>query len=117
MERKPYLAEAIPHTSYHEIAQAVTNQPGAIGYVGMTLAAHNGVKTLTINGVVPNASTVADQLYPYARQMRFYTDKKMSPAARGFITFVRSASGQTLLEDLGFVRRAGLRLPSDFDTP
>lgn len=117
MDRQPYLAEAAQHTSYHEIARAVTGEAGAIGYVGMTLAAHNGVKTLTINGVAPNAPNVADQLYPYARQMRFYTDKKMSPATMAFIAYVRSVPGQTLLEELGFVRRAGLRLPMFFDTP
>jgi phosphate transport system substrate-binding protein len=116
MERKPYLAEAAPHTSYHDLARAVTAQPGAIGYVGMTLAAHNGVKALTINGVAPTAANVADQLYPYARQMRFYTDKKLSPATKEFIAYVRSVPGQLLLEDLGFVRRGGLRLPTNSDT-
>ena len=117
MERQPYLADAVRHTSYHEIARAVTGNAGAIGYVGMTLAAHTEVKTLTINGVVPSAPNVADQLYPYARQMRFYTDKKMSPATKAFIAYVRSVPGQTLMEELGFVRRAGLRLPSFTDTP
>lgn len=117
MDRQPYLADATRHTSYHEIARAVTADAGAIGYVGMTLAAHNGVKALTINGVAPTAPNVADQLYPYARQMRLYTDKKLNSATKEFIAYVRSVPGQTLLEELGFVRRAGLRLPSFIDTP
>lgn len=116
MDRLPYTADARPHTSYLDLAQAVKAEPGAVGYVGMTLAAHDGVKALTINGVAPNALNVAEQWYPYARQMRFYTDKNMSAATKDFIAYVRSVPGQRLLEELGFVRRAGLRLPSSYET-
>lgn len=118
MERKPYAASARTFTSYHAIAAAVKADPYAVGYVGMTLAAHDGVRAVTINRVAPTATSVAKQEYPYARQLRFYTDKKsLSPAAKAFISFVRSVPGQQVLEELGFVRRAGLKLPTSGDTP
>lgn len=117
MERRPYAASAQRLTSYRDIAQAVRSDPHAIGYVGMTLAAHDGVKAVSINGVRPDAPSVANNVYPYSRQLRFYTDKNVAPEAKAFINFVRSTPGQTLLEQLGFVRRAGMKLPRYDDIP
>jgi phosphate transport system substrate-binding protein len=117
MERRPYAPAVQPLTSYHAIATAVKADPAAIGYVGMTLAAHDGVRAVNINGVSPTPQTVADHRYPYSRQLRFYTDKKTTPAARAFIRFVRSDPGQAILEDLGFVRRSGMKLPLMQDIP
>lgn len=110
MERRPYATAAQPLTSYHAIANAVKADPAAVGYVGMTLAAHDGVRAVSINDVSPSAQTVADNRYPYSRQLRFYTDKKTTPAAQAFIRYVRSNPGQAILEDMGFVRRSGMKL-------
>ena len=110
MERRPYATTAQPLTNYHAIANAVKADPAAIGYVGMTLAAHDGVRAVSINDVSPSAQTVADNRYPYSRQLRFYTDKKTTPTAQAFIRYVRSNPGQAILEDLGFVRRSGMKL-------
>lgn len=111
MEKKPYVASAQTFTNYAGMAKAVRENPNAIAYMGMTLAAHSGVRALTINGVEPTAQNVADQLYPYARQLRFYTDRKHeTKATKQFIKFVRSASGQSILEALGFARRSQLKL-------
>lgn len=118
MERKPYVASARMFTGYHAMARAMLEDRNAIGYVGMTLAAHNGVRAVTINGVEATAQNVADQLYPYARQLRLYTDHKhVTPETKAFITFVRSTTGQTILHDLGFARRSQLRLTTRDDVP
>lgn len=111
MERQPYTDKAKTFTSYQAMAEAIRNDPGAIGYVGMTLAAREGVRALAINGVEPSADTVTEQLYPYARQLRLYVNKaRYSDGAAAFIGFVRSAKkGQSILEKLGYVRRAHLK--------
>ena len=118
MDRQPYAATARPFTNYAGIAHAVREDRGAIGYMGMTLAGHSGVRALVINGVEPTAQNVADQLYPYARQLRLYTNRRHeSPAAKEFLTFSRSQPGQNILEQLGYVRRSQLKLPTRDSVP
>ncbi len=118
MERKPYVQSARMFTSYHTMSQTVMEDRHAVGYVGMTLAAHDGVRALTINGVEPQASNVAAQLYPYARQLRLYTDHARENAGtKAFVSYVRSKRGQQIMEDLGFVRRTQIRLLERSDLP
>lgn len=118
MERQPYVATAQALTNYAAIARAVREDRQAIGYLGMNTATHTGARVLAINGVAPTAQDIADQLYPYARQLRFYTDRKQeTQAAKSFITFVRSVTGQNILEELGYTRRSQLKLPTHDDLP
>lgn len=106
LDRKPYRQDAIPHPTYAEIAQAVAADPNAIGYISMSLAERMPVRPVSINGVPPTQIAVADDLYPYARMLRFFTVRgRESKAALSFIRFVRSNEGQNVLEQAGFVRR------------
>jgi phosphate transport system substrate-binding protein len=106
MQRQPYTKTARMLQSYGEIAEAVRTDRHGIGYVGMHLAHHPGVHAVAINGVIPSVISVNEELYPYARQLRLYTDgNRESQAARQFIRFVQSRRGQELLSRLGFVRR------------
>jgi phosphate transport system substrate-binding protein len=118
MERRPYADSARAFTSYRAIADAVKQDRHAAGYIGMSLAAHDGVRAVSINGVAPDIESVADQAYPYARQLRLYTiEGRETPEAKAFIKFVRSAQGQKVLHEMGFVPRYELRLPVRTDAP
>lgn len=117
-ERRPYVTSARPFTSYLAMADAVKQDPSAVGYLGVNLPDRAGVKELTIGGVAPSVRNVADQSYPYARQLRLYTDQQRETAeAAAFITFVRSVQGQRILDRLGFVTRYQLKLPSSGELP
>jgi phosphate transport system substrate-binding protein len=106
MDRQPYVKTAKLLSSYAGIADAVKADRHGIGYVGMHLAEHPGVHALAINGVIPSVISVNEGLYPYARQLRLYTDSgRESAAARAFIRYVQSRRGQELLSAIGFVRR------------
>lgn len=90
-------------TNYPAIADAIAKDPGGIGYVGLDLTQHAGTKAVSIDGVTPGAANVNAKKYPYARTLRFYTDAGKEPApARDFISFVLSASGQTVLTQMGY---------------
>ena len=118
MERRPYREDATRHATYADIARAVGEDPHAIGYVSMSMAAHLPVRALSINGIPPTPIAVADDLYPYARLIRFFTVKsRETPAALEFIRYVRSTEGQNALEQAGFVRRFQRRLSIGMDTP
>lgn len=118
MERKAYVRGAIEHGSYAEIAKAVAGNPNSIGFVAMSNTDATGTRSVSINGVAPNPITLADNQYPYARLLRLFTIKgKDVPAAMTFIRFIRSAKGQNIAEEAGFVRRFQKRLSPSAELP
>ena len=104
--------------SYVEIAGAVREDPDGIGYVGMMPDGLQGVRVLDINGQRPEVDAVNEGRYPYARQIRLYTDsRRETPETRKFIRFVQSRAGQKIVEQTGFVRRFEPRLTDDLTSP
>jgi phosphate transport system substrate-binding protein len=104
MEKKAYGLEAKALMSYPEIAQAVTKDAGGIGYVSIDLAQQAGMKAVVIDGVTPIAASVKQGKYPYARVLRFYTNKTVeTPEAAKFAQFVQSVRGQAIITEMGYV--------------
>ena len=55
------------------------------------------------DGVAATDATVHEGKYPYARTLRFYTNKaRESEAAKEFLEFVLSPKGQEILHQLGY---------------
>lgn len=99
--------EYAPHpkllTNYQAIVTAVAADPNGIGYSGLLAKPVAGVKQLAIGGVEPSPATVHGGKYPYARVLRFYTNKALeSQPTKDFIAFVLSARGQQILTEMGF---------------
>jgi phosphate transport system substrate-binding protein len=106
MEDKSYASGLNLFTNYADIAQAVAKDPGGIGYVSFDLANGTGVKAVSIGGVQPTAAAVNSGKYPYARVLRFYTNKAAESAPTvAFLQFVLSPPGQKVLAEAGFVPR------------
>lgn len=106
MEKKPYALHPKTFTNYTEIVQAVAHDETGIGYSTIPLASSPGVKPVSIGGVAPTVETVNKGQYPYARVLRLYTAKgNETPTARSFVEFVQSASGQKIVEQMGFTPR------------
>jgi phosphate transport system substrate-binding protein len=111
MENRPYAAEAKQFTTYAQLAGAVAQNVGGIGYASMHLAEEPSIKAVKIDNTEPNALSVNEGWYPYQRMLRLYTNKATeTPAARDFVRFVQREEGQKILENLGFVRRFEKRL-------
>jgi ABC-type phosphate transport system substrate-binding protein len=61
--------------------------------------------------MVPNPLAVNEGDYPYTRALRLYTRKAaQSPAAKEFIRFVESSTGQQLVRKAGFAGRMDPRM-------
>lgn len=104
MEKKPYAVGAKALTSNVEVVQAVAKDANGIGYSSIDLAKQGGVKAVSIDGIAPTPEAINKGQYPYARVLRFYTNKsKESPVTTEFIQFVQSESGQKILTEMGFV--------------
>ena len=107
MNNEPYAAHPRLHTNYTAIVQAVGADANGIGYSGIAQAKAPGAKLLSIDGVVPSTETVNGGNYPYARTLRFYTNKASeSQPTKDFIQFVLSKEGQELMAQLGFSPRS-----------
>ena len=104
MEDKPYAIGAKTCTNYLDVIQAVAADTGAVGYTCFQLATNAGVKAVSIGGVTPTTASVKQGKYPYARTLRFHTNKaEEAPATREFVDFVLSSRGQQVVDQMGFV--------------
>lgn len=86
------------------VRQRVQSTPAAIGYAGLGFVDQT-VKALTINGVNPDARTVASGKYAIARPLFMFTNgyPKLGSHVHAFVTIHLSEKGQEMIEDIGFV--------------
>jgi phosphate transport system substrate-binding protein len=106
MENKPYALHVKTFTNYTDLVQAVAQDPTAVGYTAISKVSQAGVKPVAVAGVAPTVEAVKQGKYPYARILRFYTDKAAETSAtRDFIQFVQSARGQAIVDQMGFAPR------------
>ena len=107
MKNEPYAAHPHLHTNYTAIVQAVAADANGIGYSGIEQVKAPGAKMLSIEGVAASTETVNSGKYPYARTLRFYTNKASeTQATKDFIQFVLSKEGQQLVAQLGFTPKS-----------
>ena len=76
----------------------------AIAYVGLGFL-DDTVKPLSVNGILPNAKSVASGKYPIARPLFMFTNAypKMGSDVYNFVNIHLSAEGREILKELGFV--------------
>jgi phosphate transport system substrate-binding protein len=104
MKSGAYGASAQSFPNYPDLIKAVAADEFAVGYVGMGLADRPGVHTVSINGIPANSASVYEEVYPYVRLVRLYTDRgSTNKTARSFIRFCQSKAGQRIVEECGFV--------------
>ena len=107
MKNEAYAAHPHLLTNYTGIVQAVAANANGIGYSGVDMAKAQGVKVLSIEGTEPTTANINSGKYPYARALRFYTNKaRESKATKDFIEFVLSKRGQELMAQLGFTPKS-----------
>lgn len=112
MGNQPYAAGVKASTNYAGIVQAVARDSHGIGYSGLTPGLSATVKPVSIGGVAPTAESVQAGRYPYARTLRFYTNKnREQPVVREFLGLVQSPRGQQVVAELGFVPKTQSTTP------
>ncbi|MCM8769845.1 MAG: phosphate ABC transporter substrate-binding protein [Candidatus Omnitrophica bacterium] len=94
--------DALLQASNQAVASTVAKTPGAIGYVGLGYLGKE-VKALPINSVLPSVETVLSGKYPISRPLFMYTNGTPTGNIKNFLDFVKSAEGQKLVEQDGFV--------------
>jgi phosphate transport system substrate-binding protein len=98
---KPF-AGAFEVGSNDELAQAIADNPGAIGYISLGHVSDR-VKPLRIDGVAPSRQTVLDGSYPVLRSLFMYTDGDPTGRVAELIDLTSSPAGVRMIEEIGFV--------------
>jgi phosphate transport system substrate-binding protein len=95
--------------STNSIAQTISQDAGAIGYVGVAYAKEFGAKVRIIpvaggsaDAVMPSLETVRTGKYPLSRYLFMYTRGNPSGTAKDFIDWVRSPQGQAVVSQVGY---------------
>jgi len=105
MRGADYAATATAWPSYASIVGAIAADPSAIGYSDIRPLPPQ-TRSMLINGEPANAMSIYEQVYPYASPLYLYTlERGTSAAAKKFIRFVLSKSGQQIIQDAGYVPR------------
>lgn len=84
------------------VAQAVSKNEQAIGYVGLAYI-NAELKALPVNGVSAGVKTAMDGSYPISRGLNLYTAGAPTGDVKTVIDFVMSPAGQKLVGDNGFI--------------
>lgn len=96
-------AQTLPGTA--AVINAVSQDPGAIGYGGIGFG--RGVRTVPVAegegpAVAPTMENATRGTYPLARHLYLYTAGEPTGLAAAFIAWVLSPEGQALVEQVGF---------------
>lgn len=98
------------------IVQTLTRTPGALGVFGYSFLEENltSVKAASINGVQPNAATIADGSYPLSRSLFIYVKISHLQTTPGLEAFVQEFLSDAAAGPDGYLADRGLiSLPVD----
>lgn len=94
-------AAVLPGTG--QVRSVVAQSAGAIGYISLGFV-DRSVKALTIDGVHPSETTVANRTYPISRVLHFFTKGAPRGLAKAYIDYILSSRIQeNVVRDAGFL--------------
>lgn len=104
LKKAPVAKDAEYVGSNGQARTRVNTTKNAIAYVGLGFA-DDSVKTLSVNGILPNAKSVSSGKYPIARPLFMFTDgyPKMGSDVYNFVTIHLSKEGREIVSDLGCI--------------
>ncbi len=103
MKKRDYAPSSQKMAGNEQIAAEVAKNPNGIGYVGLAYMKAEGIKVVSIDGVLPSKETVLSKKYAYARPTFYYTNGEPAGEAAKFIEFTLGPKGQEIAEKIGFV--------------
>ncbi len=97
------VLEAVTLESSNEaVRDFVAANPAAIGYISFGYL-DGTTKALALNQTAPSVANIANDTYPLARTLYMITNGEPSSEVQAWLDFVRSAEGQQLLTDAGYI--------------
>lgn len=100
-----YRQDAITQPTTGAIVQEVSQNEGAIGYIGFAYL-DESTKALSLDGgdgfVEANPENIVSGDYPLARPLQYYTNGEPEGLEGEFIDFVLSPTGQEIVSEIGY---------------
>ncbi len=110
LEGKAFGAAVKLMPSSEAVIDAVEKQREAVGFVGMPQAEQAGSKVKVVSVRLNNASpkeakedTLSGSDYPLERPLYLYANTGGGDLSRSFVDFCRSADGQAIVKEMGFI--------------
>jgi phosphate transport system substrate-binding protein len=103
MKKRDYAPGSQKMAGHEQIAAEVGKNSNGVGYVGLAYMKAAGVKVVSIDGAMPTQQAVRNHSWPYARPTFYYTNGEPSGVAKQFVDFTLSATGQKIVDRVGFV--------------
>jgi phosphate transport system substrate-binding protein len=92
---------------YHEdsMAVALATTPGGMGLLstGAIQAGKLPIKALSLNGIQPSLTTIADGSWPATRKLAFIVRPDRLASMEQFLRFVSSADGCSTIQESGYL--------------
>jgi phosphate transport system substrate-binding protein len=64
----------------------------------------DGVKIISVDGVVPSSENIRAGIYPFVSKYYFvYDENRVSDQTKNILQFIKSESGKRIIEDLDYV--------------
>ncbi len=98
----PLREDAEQLDSSGQMQSAVSDDVGAIAYIGAGVVG-SSVKTVTLDGVMPEPTTIQSGEYPITRMFWVLTDASPPSAAESFVEFVTGPRGDQVVLDNGYL--------------
>jgi phosphate transport system substrate-binding protein len=103
MHKTDVRKDALLQASNGAVATTVAGNPKAIGYIGYGYISDT-VRALKVNDVAPTIETGRLKRFPLSRHLYMYiNDVKISEQSRGFVDYILSEEGQSLVKAAGFI--------------
>jgi len=102
MHKEPVISSIIFTTSNADVANEVSRNPNAIGYVGLAYVTPQ-LKKVTVNGREATLESAVNYTYPIARPLFMSTNGFPAPGpVLDVILFILSDAGQRLVQEMGY---------------
>lgn len=108
LHNKNYMNGVLSMPATGAVIQSVRQTKGAIGYIGLAYL-NPYVKALAVSYdggrryVLPSVKNASDGTYPIVRPLYYYYDVEKAAMVQPFVSFIKSADGQCMVEKQGFV--------------
>jgi len=100
-----YRPDALTQPATGGIVSEVTQNPSAIGYIGVAYLDQD-VKALNLDGgdgsEYPSPENIISGKYPLSRPLYFYTNGEPSGLTKEFLDYVMSEDGQSIVSEIGY---------------
>lgn len=107
LKGKRFRPETLTLPSNTAICQAVSQDKGAVGYVGLAFAkefvAKKKVKIIAVEGTAASDESVKSGKYKLWRPLYCYTNGQPKGEIAGYLKYVTSPEGQKIVEKIGYI--------------